>query len=346
MSESLAVVEQAASLRSDGLHPLVAALDVLGAHKIMGTPESNRQFWQTTDFASAERLFLWANALVRGIPGRQGGYATKSNAIGSAAHIGYIPPEPKEGRELLQQAWDAARSIDDDARAATLLGLGVNMVHGLDYANGRMARLVYFLRRYGYDGKDDTKQYLSGLLMRGSREELDMDPDAAKLALKFVCLKDAETTIANNEEGVRIVGVEKPVAIAGVMGLKIDESLGLLFGAFSESFFNVPLLLNIIFRSGFGKLGLKSFMTEEDKINVDLVWGSIVAVGYVNPEDILTNQAELKKAYIGSVIDCIARDDDSVYPAGYADKIVATYQPKNLPQRYRALSSLALAQAS
>ncbi|HZM63683.1 MAG TPA: hypothetical protein VFB59_00970 [Candidatus Saccharimonadales bacterium] len=170
VKQPLGINEQAVQVDIKKGHPLVRMFDHMGLAELTGTPEANRQFWQEMPFEQAERFFLWANGVIRGLPTTKRGYMPNEHAYivvcsegGEASpleNLQYVGPNRLNAREMLERVWGASRGIESDERAATLQALGIVLGHNLMYGNGRMARLAYLLRSEGYDGSEDAKAKL------------------------------------------------------------------------------------------------------------------------------------------------------------------------------------------
>lgn len=317
--------EQALVVQKGEHHPLVTMLDKVGLATVAGTPENNRELWESMSFDDAERFFLWANGVTRGVAAPDRGYADERTTItignkDDTALFGYhvqdFPPTTANARKLLREFWDASKGIGDE-ESATLLGLGVVGAHRLPYGNGRMSRFVYLLRLKGYDSSEEIKTALTSVLANGARFGLNFDPSRADLPQQFASHQTGVICSAYGYSG------ETPTKISSEPMPWLKDMAPLLGGQEAilrlvEPHFSVPLVTEMLLEAGVSPEGL---MDTQGVISAQAV---LEQVGLAKFKDIIDKSENLKVTFLRSLIDCLARDDESIY--GPRQTIVETYR--------------------
>lgn len=316
--------EQAIVVADGAYHPLVHMLDKLGLDTVAGDMENNSHFWNRMPFEEAERFLLWTNGVIRGVIGSErlfsaADVARESDVDPRGYTITCMAPPEEHTRDLLQEFWEASQKGLSAERAASLQALGITLVHGLPYGNGRAARFIYMIRHYGYNGSDEHRQWLNEALENENRRLLDFNPERAELPGKFAAHRMKALCAQYQYEGPLPGGVSVPIeADHPIHGAAFRTQF--IVDYFTESHLSVPVITEFLLSKGENP---KDFMDDNGELSVRAI---TEAMGiHEIAQDIDTISRTTKLAFIRSVIDCLGeKGDRSIY--GNPKFIVDTYK--------------------
>ncbi len=306
----------------------MALLGELHARDFCDTPEDRRGFLRQLTYAGFKDFILQANDACDYTKKKEPGFGLVDVLIFNTdqipVQIDYAPPRKELKDDMLKNVFEAAQRIDDLESAATLLALGINIVHPFTDGNGRTSRFIYSLFTRGYDGSAEAEAYYATLLKNTlGRSYAHLNQDQAGLREKFAQHKMGELL---GPDSTASYGLEKFRNQFSQVGIDNDvlPSAGIINTRLSEPHFNIPYILEWAKDSGrdiedFGyyAMGFKhQKVISAYNILIDL---HAADVGILESIDD-TN----KRQYMETLTDCFATGDSPIY--GSAEEIVAVYR--------------------
>jgi hypothetical protein len=171
-----ALAQQEIDDHPDLLAQIDGAFTHIGVEDLLATEESRAAFIDQMDPDTLVSTLTWLNGIITGTPvshRRPSGdiiIAESADIETGATEISNVYPAPEDRIDLLGEVLRLAQSEPDLELKAAILGYGIGAVHAFRRANGRLARMVYYLIMEGYHPGDET---LRALLSSTGRQLID-----------------------------------------------------------------------------------------------------------------------------------------------------------------------------
>lgn len=137
-------VEDKRTIEDSRISKALEFLQKIGAEVVFASEENIREFINEVDFKTFEKLLIYTNGLIRGIP-RKNRTADGEDAVMGAE----VPPRQEDKGSLFKETFLALKQMNQERRSledmAVLISSSINAIHYFRDANGRMSRLSYFL---------------------------------------------------------------------------------------------------------------------------------------------------------------------------------------------------------
>ncbi len=171
-----ALAQQEIDDHPDRLAQIDSALMHIGVEGLLATEESRVAFIDQMDPGTFVGTLTWLNGVITGTsvsdrrPSEDIIIAESADIETGASELSIVYPAPEDRIELLGEVLRLAQSEPDLELKAAILGYGIGAVHAFRRANGRLARMVYYLIMEGYHPGDET---FRALLSSTGRQIID-----------------------------------------------------------------------------------------------------------------------------------------------------------------------------
>lgn len=283
--------------------------------QVLATEDSRREFVEHLSNEQFEGLLNGINGLLRGKD--KADWQMDGKGVILTSELGWIdnsiPPRFEDKDDLLEQAFDGARTMATNGRSlediATLLSVSINEIHPYADANGRTSRLVYTLLTKGY-GKD-VEPEIKEVLGEDGRDHIDISPTWLKRYVEdVIAIKlgiDDKERNPNDVVGVHYLTrpLEDVKFKEEVSKAQQDELLNILDD-------NIPAFL-ALFKYTPNLPEPSKYVKSYPRRNVIMIDWMIPDLSPSDLDQIIQAYWEIKKQYAEVMIDLIANPDRPEY---------------------------------
>jgi len=308
------------------------------------TKENRESFLKQTSYDSFSKLIDTINGYSRGLPEEQFGKDAQQGIRLMSKEAGFQlvswePPALEDRDILLREAFEAAKLIEDNETAATLLGLSLGAIHPYADGNKRTSRMIYSLLTHGYDRSEEDNNYYDRVgESKADQRVIDLNITSGDLYSDILSNNlSGDQTIKILEtmqyEGPYIIGYGSPwfAAEPGHLQNEHDltpDHLSDLFAMDSEVIFMLPIALNFLHERG---LPIEDFLTATKSGARQLDAGKFLRnLTNDDVEQLVGIRDRVKRDALREMFKAFSTPQDE--EKAYIENRVAYYRPKPVSQ--------------